>query len=245
MWEDLEDQELGHVIYAIGLTGDFRTRPFDTIESHVGLVSRLLQRGRFTSFLYLSTTRVYLHASRSVAAKEDAAVFLRADADSLYDLSKLLGESLCLTIPSPMVRIARLSNVYGLGMNSTTFLGSILDELTTAKSITIHESIDSGKDYIAIDDVVKLIEAIALKGKARVYNLASGRIVTHKALFKKIHQISSTNISYGDNAPTRLFPEIDISRCRLEFNFKPVRLFDRLDSLLKRIKVTKCAGDNE
>ena len=50
---------LGHVIYAIGLTANFRSRPYETVEAHVGLLSRLLQTSCFDSWLYLSSTRVY------------------------------------------------------------------------------------------------------------------------------------------------------------------------------------------
>ena len=33
--EELSGKNLGHVIYCIGLTADFRTKPFETIEAHV------------------------------------------------------------------------------------------------------------------------------------------------------------------------------------------------------------------
>ena len=38
------DQPLGHVIYAVGLTAGFRTRPYDTVQAHVGWLAQLLQR---------------------------------------------------------------------------------------------------------------------------------------------------------------------------------------------------------
>src|ERR1700722_15401606 len=50
---------LGHVIFAIGLTGNFRTRPFDTVEAHVSVLSQTLRQGEFDSWMYLSNTRVY------------------------------------------------------------------------------------------------------------------------------------------------------------------------------------------
>ena len=52
-------ENLGHVIYAIGLTADFRERQFDTVEAHVCLLHDLLKNATFDSFLYLSSTRVY------------------------------------------------------------------------------------------------------------------------------------------------------------------------------------------
>ena len=41
----------GHVIDCVGLTGDFRERPLETAEAHVGLVARCLSEMRFDSFL--------------------------------------------------------------------------------------------------------------------------------------------------------------------------------------------------
>src|SRR5450631_61417 len=35
------DQPLGHLLYCIGLTADFRERPFDTVEAHVHVLSQI------------------------------------------------------------------------------------------------------------------------------------------------------------------------------------------------------------
>jgi nucleoside-diphosphate-sugar epimerase len=41
---------LEHVIDCVGLTGDFRVRPLDTAEAHVGLVARCLSELRLTQW---------------------------------------------------------------------------------------------------------------------------------------------------------------------------------------------------
>jgi nucleoside-diphosphate-sugar epimerase len=166
---DLFERDLGHVVYAIGLTGDFRTRPFDTIESQVCLLARLLKQCRFQSWLYLSSTRVYSNLPAGVTAREDMPVPLLPNADGLYDLSKLTGESLCLTHPSPAVRVARLSNVYGSDQSPHTFLGAVLDELKREGRVTVNETPASGKDYIAIQDIMPMLENIGLHGQKRMY----------------------------------------------------------------------------
>ena len=38
------EKNLGHVIYCIGVTGDFRKKPFDTVEAHVCLLSKILKQ---------------------------------------------------------------------------------------------------------------------------------------------------------------------------------------------------------
>ncbi len=37
------DRNLGHLIYAVGLTADFRVRPYDTVRAHVSHLMDLLE----------------------------------------------------------------------------------------------------------------------------------------------------------------------------------------------------------
>ena len=116
---------LGHVIYCVGLTADFRTRPFDTVDAHVGLLAEVLRRAQFDSLLYLSSTRVYMGAA---STHEDAPLsVLPGDPSYLYNLTKLTGESLCHACGRPGVRVARLSNVVGPGMDSAS--GNLVADL--------------------------------------------------------------------------------------------------------------------
>ena len=59
---EITSENLGHVIYCIGITSDFRERPFDTVNSHVSLLNDFLKNHNFESFLYLSSTRVYMNS---------------------------------------------------------------------------------------------------------------------------------------------------------------------------------------
>lgn len=61
--ESIYTGALGHVIYAIGLMADFRSRPLDTVEAHVCLLQRLIRAGNFESLTYLSSTRAYVGAA--------------------------------------------------------------------------------------------------------------------------------------------------------------------------------------
>src|SRR5687768_14738265 len=55
----LSGTPLGDVIYCIGLTADFRSRPFETVEAHVVKLRDVLEGCDLDSLLYLSSTRVY------------------------------------------------------------------------------------------------------------------------------------------------------------------------------------------
>ncbi|MFM8331438.1 MAG: NAD-dependent epimerase/dehydratase family protein [Candidatus Methylumidiphilus sp.] len=235
--EDAIGQYLGHAVYAIGMTANFRGRPFETVDAHVGLLAHLLRNTRFDSWLYLSSTRVYGRVGGGQPVREDTPIPVTPDADSLYDISKLMGEALCLAQPSPQVRVARLANVYGPGQSRHTFLAAVIAELSAAGHVEIMESPVSAKDYVALSDVIALAEKIALSGRERVYNVASGARVTHAELAAKLSALTGGGIRFAGDAPTRIFPEIDIGRIASEFGHIPAQLLDNLGDLLPASRI--------
>ena len=227
---EVSGAELGHVVYAIGLTGDFRTRPFDTIDAHVSALARLMRDARYESWLYLSSTRLYGADAGRGPCREADAIRVTPGPDSLYDASKLLGEALCLT--QPRARAVRLSNVYGEGLGAQTFLGAILDELRRTGEATLREAPGSAKDYVSLEAICPLLEAIATRGAQRLYNVASGRSVTHAEIAARITRATGCPVSFAEGAPQRSFPPIDVSRAAAEFSFSAPSLLDDLESLL-------------
>ena len=231
--ESLRGQNLGHVIYAIGLTGNFRERPDAAIEAHVHVLQKLITGAQFESWLYLSSTRVYSGLAEGAPATEDSFLPVKSSADSLYDLSKLLGESICFGKDNPTIRVARLSNVYGSGQSTHTFLGSVIDEIKKSGTTVINESPASSKDYISIDAVTEILQAIATKGKERLYNVASGKPVKHQELADVLNKCGY-NISFSNKAATRAFPIINTDKIVKEFGINPSPLTKDLPSLLNK-----------
>lgn len=216
---DLYTRPLGHVIYAIGLTADFRTRPYDTVQAHVTLLTELLQRADFSSLLYLSSTRVY---ARAASGREDADLGVQPqDPSDLYNLSKLMGESLCLSCGRAGVRVARLSNVVGgEDADSANFVPSLLRE-ARGGHIVLQSTPDSAKDYIHIDDVAELLPRIAAQGRERLYNVASGVQTSHAQWTGQLKAQTGCRVEVAPGATTTRFAPIDISRIRTEFAFVP------------------------
>lgn len=214
-------EQLGHVIYCIGLTADFRERPYDAVEAHVAKLLEVVRHGRFESLLYLSSTRVY---RRGGGREDDDLRVNPSQADDLYDLSKLTGEAVALSLPNG--RVARLSNVYGEGQTDT-FLASVLSEAKERGAVELRTALASAKDYVSVHDVVPLLVRIALHGRERIYNVASGVNVTHAELVAAI----GCRATAQNGAPAVVFPAIDITRVRTEFGFTPARVTDALRSL--------------
>lgn len=219
-------EELGHVIYCIGLTADFRGRPFDTVRAHACLLADVLEKARFDSLLYLSSTRVYAGAAQG---NEETPLM----AGDIYNLSKLTGEALCLASGREQVRVARLSNVYGGGDDSDNFLPSLIRAATADKLITLATSLDSAKDYVALEDVVGILPKIAVSGKQRIYNVASGRNTSNRELVEEIQGVTGCRVEVAANAPTIPFPAIEIALLREEFGFCPSWIGANMRALLK------------
>lgn len=233
--EGLTGQDLGHVIYAIGMTGNFRQQPAETIDAHVTTLQRLMRGAVFESWLYLSSTRIYGGLDTEVAADEDCALTVTPEADRLYDLSKLLGEAYCLAQDNPAVRIVRLSNVYGAEQSTHTFLGAVMHDLAATGSAEIGEDPQSAKDYVSIDDVVTMLPLIAAKGKQRIYNLAAGRNTTHAEIANLLKQAGYT-VDFRPGGAKRVFPQIATARLKAEFGYAPRFLADDLPLLMQAFK---------
>ena len=231
---------LGHVLFCAGLTADFRTRPYDTMEAHVGLISRILSTGDFDSLVYLSSTRIYdgaTHGSEEMTFTVDP-----WSPNDLYNISKIAGEALCLNHQNPRVRVARLSNVYGAGMfgsdgGGANFLSSVIDSAIADGHVELQSAPGSAKDYIHISDVVRALTLIAIEGTDRVYNVASGRNVSHEQLLDRLAETSGCTWSTAPDAPHVGFPEIMTARIASAFSgaalsWEPSRLLDRLPDLV-------------
>lgn len=217
--DSLYRRQMGHVIYAIGLTADFRQRPYDTVQAHVSALAELLQQGNFESLLYLSSTRVY---ARATCTREDSPLpVLTQEPSDLYNLSKLMGESLCLQDARASVRVARLSNVVGgEDADSSNFVPSLVREARSGR-IVLQTAADSAKDYIHIDDVVELLPRIAADGRERLYNVASGIQTTHTQWTTELAAQTGCSVEVAPRAPAVRFIPIDIGRIRTEFEFQP------------------------
>lgn len=230
---DLTGADLGTVFYCMGLTADFRGRPFDTVTAHVGKLNEVLRQGRFDRLVYLSSTRLYLGSAQT--GEEDDLRVNPHDPSDLYDISKAMGESLALSCGRP-VRIARLSNVYGADLESENFLTSILRAALREGVVTMQTGLDSTKDYIHVTDVVDLLIRIGSDSRHRTYNVASGQNVSHRDILQVIRTATGCEVRTTPQAPVLDGPPIRIDRLREEFAFHPALVLDRLPALVEHFR---------
>jgi nucleoside-diphosphate-sugar epimerase len=216
-------QPLGHVLYCVGVTADFRSRPIDTVQAHVCVLANILRKGDFSSLVYLSSTRIY---GGAVAGKENSDFTINpSDPSDLYNLSKLMGESLCLNCSREGVKIARISNVVGGSDDrEPTFIPSLIRAAEKGK-IVLRSELRSEKDYIHIDDVALLLKEIACRGRNEIYNVAGGRQISHGEWIERLVARTGCSVEVEKGAPLIQFVPIDISKVVVEFGFKPQSVF--------------------
>jgi nucleoside-diphosphate-sugar epimerase len=217
--DDPFGRDLGHVVYAIAVTNDSSERADEAVRANVCLVLDLLRGARFESFLYLSSAQVYFGAERS---SEDAV--LRVDpreVGDVYRASKILGETVCLASDRAAVRVARLSAVYGERLSPRSFLAGVVREAVDRGAVVLRSSLDSERDFVHVADVVEAIAAIAVRGKARLYNVASGRNTTNAAIVDAVARATGCSTSVAAGAPRSAYPAVDVTRLREDLGVVP------------------------
>ena len=209
----LRGKSLGKIFYCIGMTADFRNQPFATVDANLVMLRHILDDCEFDRLVYLSSTRVYAGISNT---DEDSNLCLNPhEPDHLYNLSKVMAESLCLN-SGREVCIARLSNVYGEGMKAHNFLASLLYDASQSGNLCIRSAPESVKDYIAVEDVIRYLVAMADGAKHRLYNVASGINVSHVELAEVFRQ-AGIEVDFLLNAAVISYPCIRTNRLVTEF----------------------------
>lgn len=211
---EIFDRDLGKVVYAIGLTADFRQRPYDTVEAHVGYLSRVLKEASFSSLTYLSSTRVY---QASKTGKEDGLLTVSSDAESLYNLTKLTGETLCLQ--SGRGQVARLSNIVGEGA-SESFISQLISEAETGK-VCLRSSLSSSKDYLLINDAIKALAVLIVHDDMRIYNVASGKNTSTAEVLDALSTRFKFEVTVDEPDTESYFPVIDVERMSKLLTWQP------------------------
>jgi len=231
--ENIAGQHLGHVIYAIGVP-DFLARPFDAVEAHICSFKKILTETTFDSLVYCSGTRVYLE---NYNTNENTSLSLHSNKlEHLYNISKIMGESMCFATQNPNVKIARLSNVTGNNFESNLFIPSIIRDAIKNGRIILKSKLSSNKDYIHVDDVTKILPKICIEGKNQIYNVASGYNISSQEIIDKIIKTINVDVEVLPNSPEYSFPKINTTLLKSEFDFQTLNILDSIPRMVNEFK---------
>jgi nucleoside-diphosphate-sugar epimerase len=228
----LFSRDLGHVFYCAGLTADYAARPFDTVEAHVSLLARVLREARFAHLVYLSSTRLYDSLGANSGKEDQDLVLNPANPRHLYDLSKALGENLCLTLAGDRASVARLACVFDWGPGAPGYLSEWLQRAAGEKSFCLDSGTGFVRDYIHLDDVVAALRAMADHTATGIVNVASGENVSNAELAEVFNRCG-WSVSLSRDVPRQSAPACDVQRlASLGVTPRPVRTV--LEDYLKR-----------
>lgn len=207
---------LGHVVFALPPTDDPAPGSSASGPPPLERLAGLLQGARFESLLYVSSTCVYGDGDR---ADEEAP--LPPEPSDAGRLAWLIGESMCLATQAPTVRVVRVAQVVSAEADAGDGWLAQLSREATHGRLLLRSSLHSARDYVHIDDVVRMLPAIAMRGRHRLYNLASGRQTTHAEWAERLVRRYGCRVEVVADAPVQRMAPIDITRLREEFGFTP------------------------
>ena len=217
--------DLGNVMYCVGVTGSrFKTEQFRVIDAHISSMARVLEHGKYSSFLYMSSARTYEESLDNTAESTRFRVN-PSNISDFYNLSKLMGESLILNSGISKARIVRVSYAVDIAEDSTDNLTEFIRAARLgAVNFTAHP--DSTKDYVVMGDVLDVMPQVALSGVSPLYNLASGVNISTREIGALLEEEYGCSVTYLAEEPLRSPTQIDISLLRSEFSFKPQSVLD-------------------
>jgi UDP-glucose 4-epimerase len=228
----LFEKELGKVFYCAGLTADYLRRPFDTVNAHVNFLSQVLYLAKWDKLVYLSSTRIYDGLSGLV--DETNSLNLHPENPRhLYDLSKLMGESLCLQ--TKRASVARLSCVFKDEEDEDGFLPKLLRQVIRSKldKITVDSSPYFSRDYVHVKDVVLALIAIVEGETSEIFNVATGENILNSTIFSFLEEATSMKIEPTQDTHSLPCPEISIDKMQEIFGWKPQKILAVLKNILQ------------
>ena len=114
---------------------------------------------------------------------------------------------------------------------TTNFMFELIREAHSGR-IVLKSALSSSKDYIWIEDVVRLLTQVALEGQYSLYNIASGINISHLDIVSCFTALTRCSVDVAIGAIPQIFPSVSIDRIIKEFNFHPKSVLENLKELM-------------
>jgi UDP-glucose 4-epimerase len=227
----LFEKNLGKVFYCAGLTADYLQRPFATVEAHVNLLSDILARAKWNHLVYLSSTRVY----DGLSGLLDEGVDLHVNPNNprhLYDLSKLMGESLCLQ--TQRASVARLACVYQDEQDADGFLPRLLRQALAQQTqrLVVDSSAQAARDYVHLADVVDALLALSERHALGIFNVASGENISNQAIFSVLEKVCGLSVVCTQAHGSANSSSVNIAKMQTNFGWRPKKVLPTIEAIL-------------
>ena len=163
-------------IIILSTIGRFPEDNYDVYNKNVTMITNLLNSADMNlieQFIFFSSTCLYGRPPKILPITE----VNECIPNGYYGLSKFVSESLIklqLTCP---VSIIRIPGVYGILDKNKSIISHFVNNIINNKSITIYDKGLVLRDYVFIDDIIKVVNhIISLKCEVTI-NLATGKSI--------------------------------------------------------------------
>ena len=114
-------KNLHNIICCIG-SDNWIKDPKGSYEANLGIVPKIIFNNKFSSFTFISSTRVYLGHGKN-KTDEKSLIQVNPNIRNFYFNSlKLTAESLCLSLPNKSIKVVRISNLFGNNFTNQIYL---------------------------------------------------------------------------------------------------------------------------
>tara|TARA_B100001559_G_C16476452_1_gene611631 strand:- start:516 stop:1352 length:837 start_codon:yes stop_codon:yes gene_type:complete len=184
------------------------------VES-ANIAKALISKG-FGRTVFASSAAVYGDRSTKLHKPTDCVV-----GDDVYAKAKLESEKI---FQNSNGVIARLSNLYGIGMSPENVFSSVINQLLYADDIKVWND-KPIRDFLWIDDAADALVAMTLEEAEGIYNVASGRAVSIREFINTALMVSDIDKKHSVTVtkPNEVYSAImlDISQTYDSFDWIP------------------------
>lgn len=199
---DLVNDHYDCIIHLAAITAlpDCETNSVNTINTNVSGTMNILNCARkwnVPHVIFASTSAVYENNKEKIFT-EDLVVSPRL----WYSLSKKMAEEVCesyRTNYNMKITTLRFFNVFGprqdIHRKNPPLLNYLVREIKEGGSPMLHSDGEQKRDYIHVDDVVKLIDICLDKSPNDTFNVCTGTLISVNQIVKYVLEVFNSNIT--------------------------------------------------
>jgi nucleoside-diphosphate-sugar epimerase len=227
--------------YIAGTTRDYARRPRETLETQMLALERCLDAaGTGSSFLFVSSARVYGRPQSPEPVTEDARAFVEPmHLDNLYDSAKRWGESLCRWYAERRglgVAVVRMTHIYGpfATRPPETLVTDLVRQAVETRAIRLEDPGSTRNHCSVLDAVQGIVLALVSGESGRAYNVGS-----HEHLrLRDVADVVAAQLPFDVDVRAPASPvkpsvqRISIARAAMELGYEPAYRFEQLAPLV-------------
>jgi len=185
---------------AITALPDCESNVSDTIHTNVAGTANIMEcarRWNVPHVIFASTSAIYENNKEQIFTEN-----LNVDPRLWYSLSKKMAEEVCESYRinyGMSITTLRFFNVFGprqdIHRKNPPLLNYLVREIKQGKQPILHSTGEQARDYIHVDDVVKLIDICLEKKPDDTFNVCSGSLLSVNQIVKYVSEILNSSIT--------------------------------------------------